>query len=197
MWSDFVPVGGGKAVFDYSATVGEESAAKRIPRLAAGTLEKEKSILFSREQLPFRSVQNKDFRFDIPLYVRWAVAPGGRIYLGTADRYEIKAMTLDGQALFAFSRDYDRIPVPLPIQTAALKQVSDKAEPLRAAAFRPWTRPVVPEDIPSLQTSSPPPVTGGVPPCEPPDLNTDESTSSCATPSGAAPCRLETSARTL
>jgi 6-bladed beta-propeller len=123
MWSDFVPLGGGKAVFEYSETLGEESAAKRVLRVAAGTLENVRSVLFSRDQLPFRSIQNKDFRFDIPLFVRWAVVPEGRIYLGTADQYEIRVMTLDGQTVFVFSREYERIPVPADIQTAILKQV--------------------------------------------------------------------------
>lgn len=41
----------------------------------------------------------------------------------------------------------------------ALKQLSDKAEPLRAAAFRPWTRPVVPEQHPLLAGTDPKPVT--------------------------------------
>ena len=123
MWSDFVPLAGGKAVFEYSETLGEDSAAKRVLRVAAGTLENIQSVLFSRDQLPFRSIQSKGFRFDIPLYVRWAVAPGGRIYLGTADRYEIQVMTLDGRSVFAFSRDYERIAVPADIQAAILKQV--------------------------------------------------------------------------
>lgn len=130
MWSDFVPVPGGKAVFEYSETVGKESATKRVLRVASGTLEKTQAVLYSRDQLPFRSIQNKDFRFDLPLFVRWAVLPSGRIYLGTADSYEIQVMTMDGQALYAFSRDYDRIPVPSEIQTAALKQIGASKLPM-------------------------------------------------------------------
>lgn len=40
-----------------------------------------------------------------------------------------------------------------------LQQVSKKAEPLQAVAFRPWTRPVVPEEHPLFAGTEPKPVT--------------------------------------
>jgi hypothetical protein len=40
-----------------------------------------------------------------------------------------------------------------------LKQPGQKAEPLRAAAFRPWTKPVVPEEHPLFASTEPKPVT--------------------------------------
>ena len=40
-----------------------------------------------------------------------------------------------------------------------LKQLNEKTEPLRAVAFRPWTRPVVPEEHPLFAGTEPKPVT--------------------------------------
>ena len=45
------------------------------------------------------------------------------------------------------------------VLAGALKQFSERAEPLRAAAFRPWTRPVVPEEHPLFAGTKPQPVT--------------------------------------
>jgi len=129
-WTEFASVPGGKFVFEYSETIGEGSAAKRILRVAAGDPDKARVVLYSRDQLPFRAVQNKDFRLEIPLYVRWDIAPDGRIYIGTANRYEIQAMTLDGRVLFAFTKDSDPIPIPPDIRSAALKQLAGSKLPM-------------------------------------------------------------------
>jgi len=130
-WLNFTAAPGEEFVFEYSEIIGEGSAAKRVLRIAAGDANKARVVFYSRDQLPLRAIQNKDFRFEIPLYVRWDIAPDGRIYIGTANRYEIQVMKLDGRVSFAFTKDFDPIPVPISIRSAALKQISVTRLPAR------------------------------------------------------------------
>lgn len=119
----------GKLVIEYMDLAGGDSQVKRIRRLAVEEAGKARVVLYSRDQLPFAAVQNKDFRLEIPLFFRWDVTPDGRLYVGTANRYEIRAMTLDGRVLFAFTRDYDPFPIPPDIRSAALKQLAGSRLP--------------------------------------------------------------------
>jgi hypothetical protein len=128
-WGKFALLPGGGFLFEDAATLGEGKAAKRILRIATGDAEKTKAVLYSRDQLPFRAIQNKDFRLEIPLYVRWDISRDGRVYLGTANRYEIQALTLEGRPLFTFTQDYTPFPVPPDIRAAALKQLSGSRLP--------------------------------------------------------------------
>jgi len=132
----FEMVRSGKLVIEYMELASGESQVKRIRCLAAEEAGKARVVLYSRDQLPFARVSNKDFQIEIPLYIRWDVTPDGRLYIGTANCYEIRAMTLDGRVLFAFTRDYDPFPIPPDIRSAALKQLAGSRLPTMAVGAR-------------------------------------------------------------
>jgi hypothetical protein len=126
---------GGRLVMEYDDRFESGDQIKRIRRLAVEKAGQGRIVLYSQDQLPFGAVQNKNFRLEIPLFIRWDLSADGRLYVGTADRYAIWAIALDGRTLFEFTKDYDPQPVPSGILAAAVKQAAESGMfPMKDAA---------------------------------------------------------------
>jgi hypothetical protein len=123
---------GGGFVFEYEINVEEANGVQRIRRIVAEKAGGPPVALYERAQLPFGAIQNKDFRFEIPLFLRWDIAPGGRLRVGTANRYEVREIAMDGQVAVAFTMDHEPLPVPSIIQSTALEQLAGSKLPMMA-----------------------------------------------------------------
>jgi hypothetical protein len=134
-------ISGERLIAESQEMVGDNDKTKRILRLAIEKTGQPCIVLYNQEQLPFGAIQNKDFRLEIPLFIRWDVSPEGRLYVGTANRYAIQTMTLDGRVLFEFTKGYDPLPIPREIRSAALMQLAGSKSlvmGVRAGDFEPY-----------------------------------------------------------
>jgi len=137
----FISPDGELVIGGKSYVEGKDKEVEYIYQVCKYDLQQKEFIPFYKQkQLRYDRLSSGEISLEVPLYVRWNIDSGGRIYVGTANKYELNVFSPQCQLLFKFIKDYEPFPVEKGLRESIFERLSSSRTPLDSREYEEYLK---------------------------------------------------------